>query len=67
MTIKEFFNSLLEKKWTMEDIFYVFLSSCIAGVIVTPLFALPVGLIVYYYFFFDEEQNIKKQAYQKGD
>lgn len=55
MTIKEFFNSLLEKKWTMENIFYVFLSSCIAGVIVTPLFALPVGLIVYYYFFFDEE------------
>ncbi len=55
MTIKEFFNSLLEKKWTMEDIFYVFLSSCIVGVIVTPLFALPVGLVVYYYFFFDEE------------
>ncbi|WP_419743761.1 VraH family peptide resistance protein [Macrococcoides bohemicum] len=55
MTIKEFINRLLEKKWTMEDLLYIFLSACIAGVIVTPIFALPVGLIIYYYFFYDGE------------
>ncbi|UTH13117.1 VraH family peptide resistance protein [Macrococcus equipercicus] len=57
MTVKEFFNSLLEKKWTMEDLLYVFLSSCVASIIVTPLFALPVGIIVYYYFFFDNDED----------
>ncbi|WP_414045983.1 VraH family peptide resistance protein [Macrococcus equi] len=55
MTIKEFINTLLNKKWTMEDLMFLFLSSCVASVVVTPLFALPVGLVIYYYFFFDEE------------
>lgn len=48
MTLKEIWNQLLEKKWTIEDVIYIVLFIGIASIFVTPLLGVPIGILFYF-------------------
>lgn len=48
MTLKEIWNQLLEKKWTIEDVLYIALFIGIASLFVTPLLGVPIGILFYF-------------------
>lgn len=48
MTLKEIWNQLLEKKWTIEDVIYIALFIGIASIFVTPLLGVPIGILFYF-------------------
>lgn len=48
MTLKEIWNQLLEKKWTIEDVLYIALFIGIASILVTPLLGVPIGILFYF-------------------
>ena len=48
MTLKEIWNQLLEKKWTIEDVLYIALFIGIASIFVTPLLGVPIGILFYF-------------------
>ena len=51
MTIKQIVNDLLNKKWGWEDLIYLILMIVIASIFTTPLFGIPIGIIVYFLLF----------------
>ncbi|MGD6773993.1 VraH family peptide resistance protein [Staphylococcus simulans] len=52
MTIKQMWKELLNKKWDSNDLFEIVISILIASFITTPLFGIPIGIIVYFVFFY---------------
>ena len=48
MILKEIWNQLLEKKWTIEDVLYIALFIGIASIFVTPLLGVPIGILFYF-------------------
>lgn len=48
MTLKEIWNQLLEKKWTIEDVIYIALFIGIASIFVTPVLGVPIGILFYF-------------------
>ena len=51
MTIKQIVNDLLNKKWDWEDLIYLIFMIVIASIFTTPLFGIPIGIIVYFLLF----------------
>ncbi|HBE7992354.1 MULTISPECIES: VraH family peptide resistance protein [Staphylococcus] len=51
MTIKQMWKELLNKKWDSNDLFEIVVSILIASFITTPLFGIPIGIIVYFLLF----------------
>lgn len=67
MTIKQMWKELLNKKWDSNDLFEIVVSILIASFITTPLFGIPIGIIVYFLFFYkddDFEEMAGKYDYQ---
>lgn len=48
MSIKQILENLLNKKWGWEDLIYLIV---IASIFTTPLFGIPIGIIVYFLLF----------------
>lgn len=51
MTIKQIVNDLLNKKWTLEDLFWLILMCVIFSTFTTPFLGVPIGIIVYFLLF----------------
>ena len=51
MSLKQMWKELLNKKWDSNDLFEIVASILIASFITTPLFGIPIGIIVYFLFF----------------
>lgn len=61
MTIKEFFNELINKKWNSEDIIWLILMIVIASTLTTPLFGIPLGLVAYFFLFYKNDDVDNKK------
>ena len=48
MTIKEFIDDLLNKKWGWDDVFWILFWTVSCSIITTPLFGIPLGIIFYF-------------------
>jgi hypothetical protein len=55
MTIKEIVNDLLNKKWSLEDLFWLVLMCVIFSTFATPLLGIPIGIIAYFVFFYKDD------------
>lgn len=51
MSIKQILDNLLNKKWDWEDLIYLIFMIVIASIFTTPLFGIPIGIIVYFLLF----------------
>ncbi|MCI2891722.1 VraH family peptide resistance protein [Staphylococcus hominis] len=51
MTIKQMWKELLNKKWDSKDLLEIVVSILIASFITTPLFGIPIGIVVYFLLF----------------
>ena len=51
MSIKQILDNLLNKKWGWEDLIWLILMIVIASTFTTPLFGIPIGIIVYFLLF----------------
>ncbi|MGK3151445.1 VraH family peptide resistance protein [Staphylococcus shinii] len=51
MSIKQILDNLLNKKWGWEDLIYLIFMIVIASIFTTPLFGIPIGIIVYFLLF----------------
>src|SRR5699024_3287395 len=51
MTIKQIVNDLLNKKWSLEDLFWLIFMCVIFSTVTTPFFGIPIGVIAYFLFF----------------
>ena len=51
MSIKQMLDYLLNKKWGWEDLIWLILTISIASTFTTPLFGIPIGIIVYFLLF----------------
>ena len=52
MTIKQMWKELLNKNWDSDDLFGIVVSILIASFLTTPLFGIPIGIVVYFLLFF---------------
>lgn len=50
MTIKQIVNDLLNKKWSLEDLFWLILMCVIFSTFTTPFLGIPIGVIAYFSF-----------------
>ena len=67
MTIKQIVNDLLNKKWSLEDLFWLILMCVIFSTFTTPFLGIPIGVIVYFFFFYkddDFDEIAEKYDYQ---
>ena len=55
MTIKQIVNDLLNKKWSLEDLFWLIFMCVIFSTFTTPFFGIPIGVIVYFLFFYKDD------------
>ncbi|MEB7507201.1 VraH family peptide resistance protein [Staphylococcus xylosus] len=55
MTIKQMWKELLNKNWDSDDLFGIVVSILIASFLTTPLFGIPIGIVVYFLLFYKEE------------
>ncbi|MCD9056037.1 VraH family protein [Staphylococcus haemolyticus] len=51
MTIKQIVNDLLNKKWSLEDLFWLILMCVTFSTFTTPFLGIPIGIIVYFLLF----------------
>ncbi|MBM6506730.1 MULTISPECIES: VraH family peptide resistance protein [Staphylococcus] len=47
MSLKEMWKYLINKKWDAEDVLFLITYMIIASIFTTPLFGIPIGIIVY--------------------
>ncbi|HCQ3487931.1 TPA: VraH family protein [Staphylococcus aureus] len=47
MSLKEMWHYLLNKKWESDEMWMLILYIFIASIFTTPLFGIPIGIIVY--------------------
>ena len=67
MTIKQILNDLLNKKWTLEDLFWLILMCVIFSTFTTPFLGVPIGVIAYFVLFYkddDFDDMAEKYDYQ---
>ncbi|MCA2503972.1 VraH family peptide resistance protein [Staphylococcus xylosus] len=67
MTIKQMWKELLNKKWDSNNLFGIVVSILIASFITTPLFSIPIGILVYFLLFYKDEdfdEMAEKYDYQ---
>lgn len=55
MTIKQMWKELLNKNWDSDDLFGIVASILIASFLTTPLFGIPIGIVVYFLLFYKDE------------
>ncbi|SCU36876.1 membrane protein [Staphylococcus xylosus] len=48
-------KELLNKKWDSDDLFGIVFSILIASFLTTPLFGIPIGIVVYFLLFYKDE------------
>lgn len=63
MTIKEFIDDLLNKKWGWDDVFWILFWTVSCSIITTPLFGIPLGII--FYFWFSEKKEDAEDTSEK--
>ncbi|MGJ5703107.1 VraH family peptide resistance protein [Staphylococcus equorum] len=67
MTFKQMWEELLNKKWDSNDLFGIVLSILIASFLTTPLFGVPVGIVIYFILFYkddDLDEMVEKYDFQ---
>ena len=67
MTFKKMWEELLNKKWDSNDLFGIVLSILIASFLTTPLFGVPVGIVIYFILFYkddDLDEMVEKYDFQ---
>lgn len=70
MTIKQICQELLNKKWNSDDLFGIVVSILIASFFTTPLFGIPIGIVVYFLLFYKDEdfdEMAEKYDFQDKD
>ncbi|MGW7862033.1 VraH family peptide resistance protein [Staphylococcus xylosus] len=55
MTIKQMWKELLNKNWDSDDLFGIVVSILITSFFTTPLFGIPIGIVVYFLLFYKDE------------
>ncbi|OEK72786.1 hypothetical protein AST03_13095 [Staphylococcus equorum] len=55
MSIQQIVNDLLNKKWSLEDLFWLILMCVIFSTFTTPLPGVPIGIVAYFVFFYKDE------------
>lgn len=55
MTIKQIVNDLLNKKWSLEDLFWLIFMCVIFSTFTTPFLGIPIGVIAYFFFFYKDD------------
>ncbi|WJE87734.1 VraH family protein (plasmid) [Staphylococcus casei] len=55
MSIKQMWEELLNKKWKFEDFMFLGLMIFLASIFTTPLFGIPIGIVVYFLFFYKDD------------
>lgn len=55
MNIKQVWQELLNKKWKLDDLFWIAFSIIIASIFTTPLFGIPFGIVVYFLLFYKDD------------
>lgn len=48
-------EELLNKKWKFEDFMFLGLMIFLASIFTTPLFGIPIGIVVYFLFFYKDD------------
>ncbi|UEX90401.1 VraH family peptide resistance protein [Staphylococcus ratti] len=64
MSIKQFFDGMINRRWTLKEIILIAIYTVVISMILTPLIGIPVGIGVFYYFHISEEekQAIRNQS-----
>jgi hypothetical protein len=55
MSIKQMWEELLNKKWKFEDFMFLGLMIFLASIFTTPLFGIPIGIVVYFLLFYKDD------------
>ena len=55
MSLKQLWSELLNRKW-VTDLLFLIMRIVIAGIFLTPVLAIPFGILAYF-FLLDEEEN----------
>ncbi|MGW7814311.1 VraH family peptide resistance protein [Staphylococcus xylosus] len=70
MTIKQIWQELLNKKWNSDNLFGIVVSILIASFLTTPLFCIPIAIVVYFLLFYKDEgfdEMAEKYDFQDKD
>lgn len=68
MSIKQMWKELLNKKWDSDDLLGIIVSILIASFLTTPLFGIPIGIVVYFLLFYkDEDFDEMAEEYEHQD
>lgn len=68
MTIKQIVNDLLNKKWSLEDLFWLIFMCVIFSSFTTPFLGIPFGIIAYFILFYkDDDLDEMKEKYDLQD
>ena len=67
MTIKQIVNDLLNKKWSLEDLFWLILMCVIFSTFTTPFLGILIGFIAYFFFFYDDDFDEMEEKYDSQD
>ncbi|UXU27414.1 VraH family protein (plasmid) [Staphylococcus aureus] len=62
MTIKQIVNDLLNKKWSLEDLFWLIFMCVIFSDFTTPFLGIPIGVIAYFFFFYKDDDDVDEIA-----
>ncbi|EOT0258725.1 VraH family peptide resistance protein [Staphylococcus aureus] len=62
MTIKQIVNDLLNKKWSLEDLFWLIFMCVIFSAFTTPFLGIPIGVIAYFFFFYKDDDDVDEIA-----
>ena len=57
MSIKQFFEGMINRQWTLKEIILIALYTVVISMVVTPFIGIPVGIGVFYYFHISEEEK----------
>ncbi|UXU38079.1 VraH family protein (plasmid) [Staphylococcus aureus] len=62
MTIKQIVNDLLNKKCSLEDLFWLIFMCVIFSTFTTPFLGIPIGVIAYFFFFYKDDDDVDEIA-----
>ncbi|MCO4329161.1 VraH family peptide resistance protein [Staphylococcus hyicus] len=57
MTIKQFFEGMINRQWTLKEVILILVYTTVISMIVTPFIGIPVGIGIFYYFNISEEEK----------
>ncbi len=68
MTIKQIISELLSKKWSLDDLFWLFFMCLILSIFFTPFFGIPMGIVAYFLLFYkDDDFEEMEEKYNYHD